>query len=691
MSIQITYGNRIDPATLAPYASVNQASSTPSLTEMAGGTTEAASSTGRTPTNQTTIKPTQQSAQQQQNAMSNIGMPSLQQLSLGGSPNARSTASPLPNNTTDAGIAYTGMQPQDYANLSQFSDKQLRDILQYGANVVSPEQRTSIRQAAERELAARQPTLSAPTRNGMGATGRQDGVTATAPAPRPSVTEDYTPSPSPAPGTTVPGGQTPPAGNPNTPPPQNDLGTGTALDNVQPPSAAQPDDNPLTGSGGDGGTQFNPGGGTNPDGTNPTVPQGNANNGTAPSVYQLQPDSPNRYDGRYDDAVQDVITGNIAWNDLTPLERDGIIEALDARIANDPAFWDSWGADGGDMEAQNRIRFIKNEFIARRGDPSQGDRGAADNTRNEDGSVQGQFEGEQGSTFQAIASNAAENNRQLTEDEMASMRLNDITSQDSPLMRLAEQDGIDFANAAGLRNSSLAAGSMQREMVRQASPLAMQEAESYARQGLQNQQLESARRDANAARETQTSLTNAGMANDMMNSDRQREMSYNLQQLAGDQDYAKQELAANTAVDLANVEGQYNLLISDNSAAATMVQSAYGAIADVISNPEIYGDEASSKVNYLVQTLTDTLDGLLAFENLDLTLAGSTGAGENSNFVSSGGSTGSNIEAGSPEAQAAWDSLPENTRYYYTQIGITRDTYDPAFTPTLGAGNGVIV
>jgi hypothetical protein len=174
----------------------------------------------------------------------------------------------------------------------------------------------------------------------------------------------------------------------------------------------------------------------------------------------------------------------------------------------------------------------------------------------------------------------------------------------------------------------------------------------------QQYQTEAATRDANAARQTQVAITNAGFGNDMMNADRQRDMSYNLQQLAGDQDYAKQQLAAQTSVDLANIEGQYNILISDNATAASMVQSAYDAIARVVGNENVFGDEAAEKVNYITNTLTSMLDGVLAFENFSLPTAGSSGQGEGSNFLAGTPGTGGNN----------WDSFRGNFDFTYTPI-----------------------
>lgn len=477
-----------------------------------------------------------------------------------------------------------------------------------------------------------------------------------------------------------------------------------------------------------------PGAGLNPGGTNPGVPQGNPNNGTAPNVYQLLDQDFDQYttgDPALDQlgaAVADnIMSGDLRWMDLTPNQRDQALAGIDAMVAGDPNFWVNWSESStGDPQLLN---FWKQKYIEQYGDPTQGNRGAADNTRNEDGSVQGQFEGDTDRAYQAISSDAAalgstavedsqaftsgganaaemtdmdvedavagqaaENNRTVQDEELSSVQLNDILRQDSPLMMLARQDGVNAANRMGLRNSSLAAGAQMAEMTRQATPLAQQQAEAYRQAAAQNQTLESqrrdaqanrdqsnsqfnasqqnaatsqefateaerrsfnaaqdqqnqqfnagqnqqnsqfnaqqqnvanirdqeleaARRDANAARQTSTAVTNAGMANDMMNADRQRELQYNLQQLAGDQDYAKQELAAQTAIDVANVEGTYKRLISENDTAARLYDSYYDVVADVLGNAEYGEAEATRRLGDALRQLEAGMELILGFEN----------------------------------------------------------------------------
>jgi hypothetical protein len=381
------------------------------------------------------------------------------------------------------------------------------------------------------------------------------------------------------------------------------------------------DNNPLVGSNGDGGTAFNPGGGTNPDGTNPTVPQGNQNNGTSPSVYQLRPqgqtESPYTVTDNMRQQVQNSLANGDRWQDLNGAQQENMLEVIRQGTEDGTFDW---------FQLRNRAD-IRDAYIARYGDPIDSLSGATDNTVREDGGVQGQFEGEQGRAFQAISSDAAENNRDVGDNELSSTRMTDILSQDGALMQLAQQRGVEAANARGMRNSSISAGAQMRAMADAATPLALQEADVYNRTGMQNQNLESMRRDSNANRQTQTSVTNAGMANDLMNSDRQRDLSYNLQQLAGDQDYAKQELAGQLAADIANIEGQYKQIISDNDTAARLFDSYYDTVAEVVGNSEFGPDEANGRVQTARREFEAGMEMILGFENFDLATPTSGGPG----------------------------------------------------------------
>lgn len=327
-------------------------------------------------------------------------------------------------------------------------------------------------------------------------------------------------------------------------------------------------------------------------------------------VQQLQ-------DGTISRALMDAIgTGDIPYSSLTSEQKGMALRYLDGVIAEDPNYWYKIT----DKEARQA-------YMQQHGDPQVAVKGSEFNTQDRDGSIQGQYEAPQGGAYTGEAAIADENTRAMTEQELADEQLRRITSQDSPLMQLAKQDGINMANSRGLTNSSLAAGASMAEMTRAATPLAQQNAAQAFGMEQQNQQLESQRRAINAGMETDVSMGNAGMANDLLNSDRQREITYELQQLAGDQDFAKQELASNTAREISIIEGNFKQLISVNDTAARIVTQLNDSIAQVVGNEKIKSGEAATKIEAIIKAANDSLAVIGAMNELDLSnlVLGGTG------------------------------------------------------------------
>jgi len=97
-------------------------------------------------------------------------------------------------------------------------------------------------------------------------------------------------------------------------------------------------------------------------------------------------------------------------------------------------------------------------------------------------------------------------------NQLASERLNTITSQDSPLMARARTSGMLTSAKRGLQNSSIAAGAAQGAMVDRAMPLAQQEAATYSKQSLTNQAAENRSLEFGAAAGNTAELARAGFA-----------------------------------------------------------------------------------------------------------------------------------------------------------------------------------
>lgn len=92
-------------------------------------------------------------------------------------------------------------------------------------------------------------------------------------------------------------------------------------------------------------------------------------------------------------------------------------------------------------------------------------------------------------------------------------QLEDITSADAPLMRLARQQGMLSAARRGLQNSSIAAGAAQAETVRQALPIAQQDAATYFQAARDNMAAANRAAEFGASAENIAELQNAAEQN----------------------------------------------------------------------------------------------------------------------------------------------------------------------------------
>ena len=117
--------------------------------------------------------------------------------------------------------------------------------------------------------------------------------------------------------------------------------------------------------------------------------------------------------------------------------------------------------------------------------------------------------------------------QEVPKADLASSQLNDITSQDSPLMKRARQEGILSAAKRGLQNSSIAAGAAQGAIVDRATPLAQTNAQQLSQQSLANQAAINQAREVSTGRETDISSLNAqlGTGTSQFNAGQQNEIA----------------------------------------------------------------------------------------------------------------------------------------------------------------------
>jgi hypothetical protein len=210
---------------------------------------------------------------------------------------------------------------------------------------------------------------------------------------------------------------------------------------------------------------------------------------------------------------------------------------------------------------------------------------------------------------QGTAQEATADERQMSEQADASVQANKIMAEDSPLMRMAKQEGMLTAARRGLGNSSIAAGAAQAEMSKAAVPLAQQNAAQQQRQELTNQGAANTAENLNvteANRMEQMNVTQANQANQfdageqnkfgLQDADNETKVSLanasewnkSAMQKAGmDGEIAQTWLSGEISKGLTSMQSQYQVVIAQSQVAAQMYQSTMDSMADMWANSEI--------------------------------------------------------------------------------------------------------
>jgi hypothetical protein len=233
----------------------------------------------------------------------------------------------------------------------------------------------------------------------------------------------------------------------------------------------------------------------------------------------------------------------------------------------------------------------------------------------------------------------------------AGTQLDAMTSQDSPEMQLASQQGLLTAGSRGLLNSSLASGASEASMAAAATPLAEQNASQAQTQDLTNQAatntanitnaqlgtstaMENAQNatsvnEANAAAanaasqtnaqmQTQNSQFNAGMKETVGATNAAAANSESQAVMAANSSLNNQYLAGTQAQSLAQIQGQYNQLISSNTAASSLYSSFFSSISSTMANSNITPQAMAAEVGTQQTLLSNGLAMIDAMNNITL-------------------------------------------------------------------------
>jgi hypothetical protein len=229
-------------------------------------------------------------------------------------------------------------------------------------------------------------------------------------------------------------------------------------------------------------------------------------------------------------------------------------------------------------------------------------------------------------------------------------QLDAITSQNSPYIQLAEQQGLLTAASRGLENSSLGAGAAQAAATAAAAPLAQQNASEAATAANQNAQLgtqasefnssqDAAAKELQAQLGTSVSQSNAQMQTANMEFNAQATNSANAanaaatntmaaQTAALTEDMNKQDLSGTQAARLADIQAQSSQLIASNQSAASLYSTYMSAMSATMANKDIAPGRVADSMTAMQSMLQSGLGVIDQMQgmSLDLTLPSTSGS-----------------------------------------------------------------
>lgn len=225
------------------------------------------------------------------------------------------------------------------------------------------------------------------------------------------------------------------------------------------------------------------------------------------------------------------------------------------------------------------------------------------------------------------------------DDELVAKQLEKILGANSAYVDQAKQRAYQYANARGLQNSSLAAAAGEEAAISQALPIATQDATTYSRQNLTNQDALNKASLFNASQGLEAKRLGESArqfdANQGLEGARLQEQS---RQFNADVDLRQRlaQLDTNTKAYLANTEAKYKTIMQNSASASDMWRQYQDAVARIMTDDKLDGANKQAAIDLLGKQL-DTgmqligkisgldLGGLLTFEPAGSNLGGTSG------------------------------------------------------------------
>lgn len=263
----------------------------------------------------------------------------------------------------------------------------------------------------------------------------------------------------------------------------------------------------------------------------------------------------------------------------------------------------------------------------------------------------------------------------LTPEQQVDAELARILGKDSPLLARARQEAMRVMNSRGLTNTSMAAGATYGAMVDAALPMAQQNADQAFQRTLENTRLRQetgqftaeqierlrtveaelgqelnifnveqlnnlegimaelrtaiARDDAAAYNNANIKLADlirdvdsqrAEMAYGAEERDSIAQQAYNENIIQGVTTLNEQWMIGEQQIDLENIRGQYNVIISTNETAGGFYNNYLTSIGDILSNENLSSAQAGEAIRTLVDGLEAGLSMIEGINGLDFGL-----------------------------------------------------------------------
>jgi hypothetical protein len=226
----------------------------------------------------------------------------------------------------------------------------------------------------------------------------------------------------------------------------------------------------------------------------------------------------------------------------------------------------------------------------------------------------------------------------VTPNQTVASQLKGIIDSGSPLMQQAEAHARDQANARGLINSTQAVTAGQSAVIGAATPIAAQDASTYAQAAtntttaenaaksfgagaenakeLQNSQLETQNSQFNAGQQNAELSTAAGASNTVGLTKLQAANQQALQTLVGSQQLAAIDAQGRIQTTLQKMSDDNKVLLQTSQGASSYYNTMLQYMASITANPNMTQDQKANALNNAVTSLNDSLDTMTSIGNI---------------------------------------------------------------------------